>query len=200
MSTKPAQQPAPENPVKQLTTLLAEWERYFASAPLTAGEVAAVDGALARFQATVDARMGRSPLAPPIEDDEPKSPGVVRSLAIFYLRGFRFVTNWGLRAAFVLFLFIFFWQLPHPAHWNEWGWAVELQKLGGIVLNPLDAVLGWPQARPFIPLVLVVAASLTNISLDARVNGLIKRLQKVPRAKPLPAPIRLARVLSHGRS
>jgi hypothetical protein len=176
---------------------LYEWEQYLASAPLTVGEVAAVDAALARFQATVDARLGRSPLAAPVaEDEEPKSPGFARSLAVFYLRGFRFVTNWGLRIAFFLFLFIFFWQLPHPAHWNEWGWAVALQKLGGVVLGPLDAWLGWPEARPFVPLALVVAASLTNIFLDTRVNGLIKRLGKVPRPAPMPAPVRLTRVLS----
>lgn len=200
MSTRPVENTRQEDPVQRLTTLLADWEHYLASAPLTVGELAAVDAALAHFQATVDARLGRSPLATPAEDDEPKSPGVVRSLAIFYLRGFRFVTNWGLRAAFFLYLFIFFWQIPHPAHWNEWGWAIGLQNLGGIVLNPLNAPLGWPEARPFIPLVLVVAASLLNISLDTRINGLIKRLQKVPRPAPMPVPIRLTRVLSHSRS
>lgn len=200
MHTKPAQQPAQEDPIQRLTTLLSDWEQYLASAPLTSGEVAAVDAALARFQSTVDARLGRSPLAPPVEDNEPKSAGVVRSLAIFYLRAFRFVTNWGLRAAFFLFLFIFFWQLPHPAHWNEWAWAVGLQKLGGVVLNPLDAILGWPEARAFIPLALVLLASLTNIFLDTHVNSFIKRLQKVPRPAPMPTPIRLARVFSTGRS
>ena len=200
MHTKPAQQPAQEDPIQRLTTLLSDWEQYLASAPLTLGEVAAVDAALARFQSTVDARLGRSPLAPPVEDNEPKSAGVVRSLAIFYLRAFRFVTNWGLRAAFFLFLFLLFWQLPHPEHWNSWVWPVVLQKLGGFVLGPLDNALGWPEARPFIPLALVVAASLTNIFLDTHVNSFIKRLQKVPRPAPMPTPIRLTRVLSHGRS
>ncbi len=200
MSTKPAQQPAPEDPVQRLTTVLSEWERYLASAPLTAGEVATVDAALARFQATVDARLGRTPLAFPADDGEPKSPGLVRSLAIFYLRAFRFATNWGLRAAFLLFLFLLFWQLPHPEHWNAWVWPVLLQKLGGLVLGPLDAVLGWPAARPFLPMALVVLASLANIFIDTRVNSFIKRLQKVPRPATLPAPVRLTRVLSTGRS
>lgn len=209
MSTARPQTSGESNdPIYRLVHWLDENTLYLSTASATYTQLAALSGALARLQATIDARLGRRPAQPwadaPVEDDEAPAgfrfDRVLRGLVIFHVRGLRSVLNLALRATFLVFLFLFFWQLPHPAHWNAWVWVAALQGLGSQVLLPIDSLLGWPAAKPFYPFAIALVASIANISLDYRLQSILKKLQKTPRVQRLPAPVRMTSAVPVSRS
>lgn len=145
------------------------------------------------------------------------SRGIVSTLATTVVRVFRgfcavflylaivvrYLVGKALGLAFLGFLILAVLQAPHPPKWDTWAWVVLLRKFADPLLMEIDAVLEWPEAKPFYPLGLAIATSFAMFSVDTRLWQVESWLRKAakrggprqtyrsplgPNAPPLAAP------------
>lgn len=93
------------------------------------------------------------------------------STALLLTRTVRFLISRTLGLSAMVFLVHFSLQFfSHPAKWDQWGWVVRLNDLLAPILARLDAVLEWPEATPFYPLVLALAVMVLSIMVDSKLT------------------------------
>jgi hypothetical protein len=101
------------------------------------------------------------------------------SSALLLTRAGRFLISRTLWLSAMVFLVHFSLQFfPHPAKWDQWGWVVRLNDLLAPMLARIDAVLEWPQATPFYPLVLSLVAMVLSIMIDSKLTKVCAWLRK----------------------
>lgn len=156
-----------------------------------------------------------APSGPSVERRQPRGAvSTVIEVAMILFRGtcrlfiyltivVRYLVGKALVLAFLGFLLLAVLQAPHPQKWETWTWLILLRKLANPLLTGMDATLEWPEAKPFYPMALAVAASFAMFSVDTRLwqlegwlrkaatSGIRKPAYRVPlgpSAPPLAAP------------
>ncbi len=97
------------------------------------------------------------------------------------VRMLRLTVTAGLYILLFTFVILLALQFPHPKHIDQLEAVVLMQRVGDLLLAPLDRALGWKDAVAFYLISMAFVCSVLLIVLDVNLVGLRKRLERKQR-------------------